>query len=143
MIIKDSNWIMGPFFEQDFLDAADKDKFACSKLHEIKQYLLIFLVILMLGMYHIICHMYIYKNISATIIQGRKLLIISRFWPRKLFKGGNYSRAETIRGNTVLKIGNYFLYLSSTIQVQWEPKDKEKNSLRSFSVSKFKFWNQE
>ena len=69
----------GAFFEQDFLDAADKNKFVCSKLHEIKQYLLIFLLILMLGMYHIICHMYIYKNISATINQGRKL-----------FKGGKY-----------------------------------------------------
>ena len=33
--------------------------------------------------------------------QGRKLLIIRRFLLRKLFKGGNYSRAETIRGNTV------------------------------------------
>ena len=41
--------------------------------------------------------------IFATIIQGRKLLIIRRFLPRKLFKGGNYSRAETIRGNTVLE----------------------------------------
>ena len=40
---------------------------------------------------------------SAETIQGRKLLIIKRFWPRKLFKGGNYSRAETIRGNTVSK----------------------------------------
>ena len=39
--------------------------------------------------------------IFATIIQGRKLLIIRRFLLRKLFKGGNYSRAETIRGNTV------------------------------------------
>ena len=39
--------------------------------------------------------------IFATIIQGRKLLIIKRFLLRKLFKGGNYSRAETIRGNTV------------------------------------------
>ena len=38
---------------------------------------------------------------NATIIQVRKLLIIKRFLPRKLFKGGNYSRAETIRGNTV------------------------------------------
>ena len=33
--------------------------------------------------------------------QGRKLLIIRRFLLRKLFKGGNYSMAETIRGNTV------------------------------------------
>jgi hypothetical protein len=37
----------------------------------------------------------------AETNQGRKLLIIRRFLPRKLFKGGNYSRAETIRGNTV------------------------------------------
>jgi hypothetical protein len=36
--------------------------------------------------------------------QGRKLLIIRRFWPRKLFKGGNYSRAETIRGNIGISI---------------------------------------
>ena len=28
---------------------------------------------------------------------------------RKLFKGGNYSRAETIRGNTVCKIYTYVL----------------------------------
>ena len=34
-------------------------------------------------------------------IQGRKLLKNRRFWPRKLFKEGNYSRAETIWGNTV------------------------------------------
>ena len=34
-------------------------------------------------------------------IQGRKLLNNRRFWLRKLFKGGKYSRAETIRGNTV------------------------------------------
>ena len=32
---------------------------------------------------------------------GRKLLIIRRFLLGKLFKGGNYSRVETIRGNTV------------------------------------------
>ena len=41
---------------------------------------------------------------SEETIQGRKLLIIRRFWPRKLFKGGNYSREETIRGNTVKQI---------------------------------------
>ena len=34
-------------------------------------------------------------------IQGRKLLIIRRFLLRKLFKGGKYSREETICGNTV------------------------------------------
>jgi hypothetical protein len=39
----------------------------------------------------------------AETIQGRKLLSIRRFRPRKLFKGGNYSRAETIRGITVHK----------------------------------------
>ena len=53
--------------------------------------------------------MYTYKKkcdhySSAETIQGRKLLIIKRFWPRKLFKGGNYSRAETIRENTVFGI---------------------------------------
>ena len=37
----------------------------------------------------------------AETIQGRKLLIIRRFWLWKLFKGGNYSRAETICRNTV------------------------------------------
>jgi hypothetical protein len=47
-----------------------------------------------------------YNNICdhysrAETNQGRKLLIIKRFLLRKLFKGGNYSRAETIRGNTV------------------------------------------
>ena len=36
-------------------------------------------------------------------IQGRKLLIIRRFWVRKQFKGGKCSREETIRGNTVLQ----------------------------------------
>ena len=41
--------------------------------------------------------------------QGRKLLIIKRFFLRKLFKGGNYSRAETIRGSTVVfSISNFF-----------------------------------
>ena len=40
----------------------------------------------------------------AETIQGRKLLIVRRFLLRKLFKGGNYSRAETIRGNTVYEI---------------------------------------
>ena len=45
--------------------------------------------------------------VSEDIIQGRKLLIIRRFWPRKLVKGGNYSRAETIRGNTVYDIYKY------------------------------------
>ena len=39
----------------------------------------------------------------AETNQGRKLLNIRRFLLRKLFKGGNYSRAETIRGNTVCK----------------------------------------
>ena len=29
---------------------------------------------------------------SPKSIQGRKLSIIKRFWPRKLFKGGNYSQ---------------------------------------------------
>ena len=29
-------------------------------------------------------------------IQGRKLLIIRRFWPRKQFKGGKYSREKSI-----------------------------------------------
>ena len=32
----------------------------------------------------------------AETNQGRKLLIIRRFLLRKLFKGGNYSRAEAI-----------------------------------------------
>jgi predicted HAD superfamily hydrolase len=40
----------------------------------------------------------------AETNQGRKLLISRRFLLRKLFKGGNYSRAETIRGNTVYEI---------------------------------------
>ena len=53
--------------------------------------------------------MYVYIPINNDICdhysraetnQGRKLLIIRRFLVRKLFKGGNYSRAETIRGNT-------------------------------------------
>ena len=39
---------------------------------------------------------------SATIIQGRKLLIIRTFLVRQVFKGDNYSREETIRGNTVI-----------------------------------------
>ena len=38
---------------------------------------------------------------SAETNWGRKLLIIRRFWMLKLYKGGNYSRAETIRGYTV------------------------------------------
>ena len=47
-----------------------------------------------------------YNNICdhysrAETNQGRKVLIIKRFLLWKLFKGGNYSRAETIRGNTV------------------------------------------
>ena len=41
-------------------------------------------------------------NLSrAETIQRRKVLIFRWFRPRKLFKGGKYSRAETIRGNTV------------------------------------------
>ena len=44
----------------------------------------------------------------AETNQGRKLLIIRRFWPRKLFKGGNYSRVETIRGNTVFEKYNRY-----------------------------------
>ena len=36
-----------------------------------------------------------------TTIQGRKLLISRTFLVRQVFKGDNYSREETIRGNTV------------------------------------------
>ena len=36
------------------------------------------------------------------------ILIISRFLLRKLFKGGNYSREETIWGNTVYIYGCFF-----------------------------------
>jgi 2-hydroxyglutarate dehydrogenase len=32
---------------------------------------------------------------------------------RKLFKGGNYSRAETIRGNTVFYFWVYFIFFIS------------------------------
>ena len=39
-----------------------------------------------------------------TTIQGRKLLIIRRLLLRKLFKGGKYSREETIHGNTVHQV---------------------------------------
>jgi hypothetical protein len=38
---------------------------------------------------------------------------------RKLFKGGNYSRAETIRGNTVtifLKVVDYARRKNSTVE---------------------------
>ena len=43
----------------------------------------------------------LFYTYTATIIQGRKLLINRTFWVRQLFKGDNYSREETIRGNTV------------------------------------------
>ena len=43
------------------------------------------------------------KYLRETSIQGRKLLITRTFLVRQLFKGDNYSREETIRGNTVLK----------------------------------------
>ena len=46
----------------------------------------------------------------AETNQGRKLLNIRRFLLRKLFKGGNYSRAETIRGNTVVFKSGYGTY---------------------------------
>ena len=61
--------------------AADENQFAWSNLHEIKQYLLIFLpfFILIIDMY--VSHKYTYLliMIGATIIQERKLI-----------KGGNY-----------------------------------------------------
>ena len=43
---------------------------------------------------------------SAETIQGRKL-----------FKGGNYSRAETIRGNTVSP--NYIFFLAMLLNYTW------------------------
>ena len=59
-------------------------------------------------------NLHTYKNLTATMFlphivsaeinQGRKLLNFRRFILRKLFKGGKYSRAETIRGNTVLTL---------------------------------------
>ena len=42
---------------------------------------------------------------SAETIQGRKLLIIKRFWLRKLFKGGNYSRKYGIQICVFLSLG--------------------------------------
>ena len=41
-----------------------------------------------------LCIFILIPIVSAEINQGRKL-----------FKGGNYSKAETIRGNTVVKVG--------------------------------------
>ena len=41
-------------------------------------------------------------RISANSFRGNcSFLNLALFTVRKLFKGGNYSRAETIRGNTV------------------------------------------
>ena len=37
-----------------------------------------------------------YWFFAAETIQWRKLLIIRRLWPRKLFKGGNYSQKYSI-----------------------------------------------
>ena len=41
------------------------------------------------------------KFLMEEFIQRVKLLIIRKFLLRKIFKGGKYSREETIRGNTV------------------------------------------
>ena len=49
--------------------------------------------------------------------QGRKLLIIRSFLLRKLFKGGNYSRAETIRGNTVHNLFHNIVHLLDTPEI--------------------------
>ena len=46
-----------------------------------------------------ICRCGNYSRADAN--QGRKPLIFRRFFLRKLFKGGNYSRPETICGNKV------------------------------------------
>ena len=43
----------------------------------------------------------IFMYISETTIQGRKLIINRTFLARQVFKGDNYSREETICGNTV------------------------------------------
>ena len=55
------------------------------------------------------------NNSRETTIQGRKLLISRIFWVRQLFKEDNYSREETIRGNTVLR---YFYILSECSALQ-------------------------
>ena len=39
----------------------------------------------------------------VTTIEGRKLLISRTFLVRQVFKEDNYSREETIRGNTVFE----------------------------------------
>ena len=52
-------------------------------------------------------------------IQGRKLLIIRRFYLRKLFKGGNYSRKETIWGNTVCFYGRKCSFRRETRKLKY------------------------
>ena len=71
--------------------------------------------------------MYVYININNNICdhysraetnQGRKLLNIRRFLLRKLFKGGNYSREETIRGNTVFKPEVLSIFFSNFFNIK-------------------------
>ena len=83
------------------LVAADKNQFVWSNLHKIKQYLLIFLSFFHFVNRYVCTYTYLLITICATIIQGRKLIKGGNYWLLRGFYRGNYSRAETIRGNTV------------------------------------------
>ena len=73
--------------------------------------------------------------------------------PRKLFKGGNYSRAETIRGNTVCW-PNFAQYWQHILSWHWQRNFFKVNSVqetctKSFAVHLLKFeilqttWNKQ
>ena len=52
---------------------------------------------------------------------------------RKLFKGGNYSRAETIRGNTVNPMASYLC--TAFISDQWKQLISQICSLKNFPTT--------
>ena len=60
---------------------------------------------------------------------------------RKLFKGGNYSRAETIRGNTVSGFKGYrFSLLAAMVAVCKEIESFQKNLKSQEILDKWESW---
>ena len=78
----------------------------------------------------------------AETNQGRKLLISRRFLLRKLFKGGNYSRAETIRGNTVTnlwrrpKLGRFWRSLLIFLMRLWNTRFTKPHEVENTLLNK-------
>ena len=56
---------------------------------------------------------------------------------RKLFKGGNYSRAETICGNTVYGNFTYITYTSNSFEFEVRGMNRNENCVNSWKHS----WN--